>query len=126
MVRKIGTLLLFTAAAGAAAWSAWPGSSAVSNAAMARADGVDAEAPPRSGRCRARTSPVAQFRRSSTRLDPREPQPKIYGTRPRRPWGFAAGQAACWGGPWEWRVRPSGAVAVRVPSGWQVICQPQR
>src|SRR5512142_430289 len=39
MVRKTGTLLLFTAAAGAAAWSAWPGS-AVSDAAMARADVV--------------------------------------------------------------------------------------
>jgi hypothetical protein len=36
MVRRIGTLLLFTAAAGAAAWSAWPGS-AVSDAATARA-----------------------------------------------------------------------------------------
>ena len=36
-VRKIGTLVLFAAAAGAAAWSAWP-SSAVSNAGMARAD----------------------------------------------------------------------------------------
>ncbi len=30
------------------------------------------------------------------------------------------------GGPWEWRVRPSGAVAVVVPSGWQVIFQPHR
>jgi len=37
MVRRIGTLLLFTAAVGAAAWSAWPGA-AVSNAATARAD----------------------------------------------------------------------------------------
>jgi hypothetical protein len=36
MVRRIGTLLLFTAAVGAAAWSAWPGS-AVSQAATARA-----------------------------------------------------------------------------------------
>jgi hypothetical protein len=30
------------------------------------------------------------------------------------------------GGPWVWRVRPSGLVAVVVPSGWQVMCQPQR
>ena len=30
------------------------------------------------------------------------------------------------GGPWEWRMRPSGAVAVVVPLGWQVIFQPQR
>ncbi len=30
------------------------------------------------------------------------------------------------GGPWEWRVRPSGAVAVVVPLGWQVMFQPQR
>jgi hypothetical protein len=37
MARGAGTLLLFTAAAGAAAWSAWPGS-AVSHAARARAD----------------------------------------------------------------------------------------
>ena len=37
MVRRTGTLLLFTAAAGAAAWSAWPGP-AVSHAAAARAD----------------------------------------------------------------------------------------
>jgi hypothetical protein len=37
MVRRTGTLLLFTAAAGAAAWSAWP-ASAVSHAATARAD----------------------------------------------------------------------------------------
>jgi hypothetical protein len=36
MLRRIGTLLLFTAAVGAAAWSAWPGS-AVSHAATARA-----------------------------------------------------------------------------------------
>ena len=40
--------------------------------------------------------------------------------------GVAAGQAACWGGPWLCRVRPSGAVAVVVPSGWQVMFQPQR
>ena len=40
--------------------------------------------------------------------------------------GFAAGQAACWGGLWECRVRPSGAVAVVVPSGWRVMFQPQR
>ena len=37
MVRRTGTLLLFTAATGAAAWSAWPGS-AVSDAAAVRAD----------------------------------------------------------------------------------------
>jgi len=37
MVRRTGTLVLFTAAAGAAAWSAWPGSS-VSYAAPARGD----------------------------------------------------------------------------------------
>ena len=37
MVHRTGTLLLFTAAAGAAAWSAWP-ASAVSHAATARAD----------------------------------------------------------------------------------------
>jgi len=37
MVRRIGTLLLFGSAAGAAAWSAWPDSS-VSYAATARAD----------------------------------------------------------------------------------------
>ena len=30
------------------------------------------------------------------------------------------------GGPWECRVRPSGLVAVVVPSGWQVSFQPQR
>jgi hypothetical protein len=36
MVRRIGTVLLFTAAAGAAAWSAWPGSS-VGDAVPARA-----------------------------------------------------------------------------------------
>ena len=36
------------------------------------------------------------------------------------------GHAACWGGPWLWRVRPSGAVAVVVPSGWQVIVQRHR
>jgi hypothetical protein len=36
MIRRIGTLLLFTAAAGVAAWSAWPGSA--SHAAMVRAD----------------------------------------------------------------------------------------
>ena len=35
-----------------------------------------------------------------------------------------AGQAACWGGPWLCRVCPSGAVAVVVPSGWQVMVQP--
>ena len=34
--------------------------------------------------------------------------------------------AAAVGGPWECRVRPSGLVAVVVPSGWQVIFQPQR
>ena len=37
MVHRTGTLLLFTAAAGAATWSAWP-ASAVSHAATARAD----------------------------------------------------------------------------------------
>ena len=37
MARGAGTLLLFTVAAGAAAWSAWPGS-AVGNAGAARAD----------------------------------------------------------------------------------------
>jgi hypothetical protein len=37
MVRRIGTLVLFTAAAAAAAWSAWPGSS-VGYAATARAE----------------------------------------------------------------------------------------
>jgi len=37
MVRRIGILLLFTAAAGTAAWSAWPGSS-VSHATTVRAD----------------------------------------------------------------------------------------
>ena len=40
MVRRIGTLLLFMAAAGAAAWSAWPGSA--SHAAMVRADIIGA------------------------------------------------------------------------------------
>jgi LD-carboxypeptidase N-terminal domain len=40
--------------------------------------------------------------------------------RPRRAYATAAG------GPWEWRMRPSGLVAVVVPSGWQVIFQPQR
>ena len=40
MVRRIGTLLLFTAAAGAAAWGAWPGSA--SHAAMVRADIIGA------------------------------------------------------------------------------------
>ena len=43
MVRGAGTLLLFTAAAGAAAWSAWPGS-AVGHAATARADIIGAVA----------------------------------------------------------------------------------
>ncbi len=38
----------------------------------------------------------------------------------------AAGQAAWPGGGWLCRVRPSGAVAVVVPSGWQVMVQPQR
>ena len=37
MVRRIGILLLFTAAAGTAAWSAWPGSS-VGHATTVRAD----------------------------------------------------------------------------------------
>jgi hypothetical protein len=41
MVRRTGTLVLFTAAAGAAAWGAWPGS-AVSHAAMIRADIIGA------------------------------------------------------------------------------------
>jgi len=40
MVRRIGTLLLFTAAAGAAVWSAWPDSA--SHAAMVRADIIGA------------------------------------------------------------------------------------
>jgi hypothetical protein len=43
-------------------------------------------------------------------------------TRLNRAWGHAA-----WvGGPWEYRILPSGPVAVRVPSGWQVMVQPHR
>ncbi len=38
----------------------------------------------------------------------------------------ARAYAAAVGGPWEWSMRPSGLVAVVVPSGWQVMAQPQR
>jgi len=39
---------------------------------------------------------------------------------------LAWGHAGCLGRLWEWRMRPSGLVAVVVPSGWRVIFQPQR
>ena len=57
--------------------------------------------------------------RSAPRRTAREESARVTSQDPAR--GVAAGQAACWGGLWEWRVCPSGAVAVRVPSGWRVM-----
>ena len=62
-------------------------------------------------------------RRGPWRLVDTTPAPSPSPSSPTTadPPGETAGQAACWGGLWLWRVRPSGAVAVRVPSGWRVI-----